>query len=62
MHTANNDVYNEQWIKDAEKRTERYKSKKHMKEINRVISGNLFKNFFDFPPDEDELDDGIEQF
>ena len=33
MHTINNDLYNEAAIKDAEKRTERAKSKKSMKEV-----------------------------
>lgn len=61
MITANNDLYNEAAIKDAEKRTERYKSGKSLKDIKHFINSRLFKDL-DFPPDEDELDDGIEQF
>jgi hypothetical protein len=56
MHTANNDFYDEKAIKDAEKRTERYKSGKSMKEVKNFINSRLFKDL-DFPPDEDELDD-----
>lgn len=61
MITANNDLYNEAAIRDAEKRTERYKSGKSLKDIKHFINSRLFKDL-DFPPDEDELDDGIEQF
>ena len=61
MHTANNDLYDEVAIKDAEKRTERYKSGKKMKDVKHFINWRLFKNL-DFPPDEDELDDGITEF
>ena len=61
MPNTNNDVYDERAIKDAEKRTERYKSGKSMKEVKHFINSRLFKDL-DFPPDEDELDDGIEEF
>jgi hypothetical protein len=61
MHTVDNDLYDEKAIKDAEKRTERYKSGKSMKEVKRFINSKLFKDL-DFPLDEDELDDGIEEF
>ena len=61
MHTVDNDLYDEKAIKDAEKRTERYKSGKSLKDIKHFINSRLFKDL-DFPPDEDELDDGIEQF
>jgi hypothetical protein len=61
MHPANNDLYDEKAIKDAEKRTERYKSGKSMKEVKHFINSRLFKDL-DFPPDEDELDDGITEF
>lgn len=61
MHNINNDLYNEAEIKEAEKNTERFKSKKKMKEVKHFINSKLFKDL-DFPPDEDELDDGIEQF
>lgn len=61
MYTANNDLYDENEIKNAEKRTERYKSEKKMKDIKHFINSRLFKDL-DFPPDEDELDDGIEEF
>ena len=53
MHTANNDLYDEKAIKDAEKRTERYKSGKKMKEVKHFINSRLFKDL-DFPPDENE--------
>lgn len=59
MHTVNNDFYNELGIKDAEKRTERAKSKKSIKEVKHFINSRLFKDL-DFIPDEDELNDGIE--
>ena len=61
MHTVKNDLYDEAGIKEAEKNTERFKSKKKMKEVKHFINSRLFKDL-DFPPDEDELDDGIEQF
>ena len=61
MITANNDLYNEAAIRDAEKRTERYKSGKSMKEIKHFINSRLFKDL-DFPADEDELNDWIEEF
>ena len=61
MHTANNDVYNEAAIKNAEKRTERWKSEKQREEIRRVLNSKTFKDL-DFPPDEDELDDEIKEF
>jgi hypothetical protein len=61
MHTSNNDLYDEKAIKDAEKRTERYKSGKKMKEVKHFINSRLFKDL-DFPPDKDELDDGITEF
>ncbi len=61
MITANNDLYNEAAIRDAEKRTERYKSGKSLKDIKHFINSRLFKDL-DFLPDEDELDNGIEQF
>lgn len=61
MPNTNNDVYDERAIKDAEKRTERYKSGKAMKEVKHFINSRLFKDL-DFPLDEDELDDGIEEF
>jgi len=61
MHTVNNDFYNELGIKDAEKRTERTKSKKSIKEVKHFINSRLFKDL-DFIPDEDELNDGIEWF
>jgi len=38
MHTANNDLYDEVAIKDAEKRTERYKSGKKMKDVKHFIN------------------------
>ena len=56
MYTSNNDLYNEAAIKDAEKRTERYKSGEMMKEIKHFINSRLFKDL-DFPPEEDKLDD-----
>ena len=61
MHTVNNDLYDEKAIKEAEKRTERYKSGKSMKEVKHFINSRLFKDL-DFPLDEDELDDGITEF
>ena len=61
MHTANNDLYDEKAIKEAEKRTERYKAGKSMKEVKHFINSRLFKDL-DFPLDEDELDDGITEF
>jgi hypothetical protein len=61
MHTVNNDLYNEAGIKEAEKNTERFKSKKKMKEVKHFINSRLFKDL-DFPLDEDELDDGITEF
>ena len=61
MYTANNDLYDENEIKNAEKRTERYKSEKKMKDIKHFINSRLFKDL-DFPPDKDELDDGITEF
>ncbi len=56
MHTVKNDLYDEAGIKEAEKNTERFKSKKKMKEIKHFINSRLFKDL-DFPPDEDEFDD-----
>jgi len=61
MHTVNNDLYNKVAIKEAEKRTERAKSKKSMKDVKHFINSKIFKDL-DFPPDEEELYDGIEQF
>ncbi len=61
MHTVKNDLYDEAGIKEAEKNTERFKSKKKMKEIKHFINSRLFKDL-DFPPDEDEFDDWIEVF
>jgi len=61
MITCENDYYNELGIKDAEKRTERYKSGESMKKIKRFTNSKLFKDL-DFPPDDDELDDGIAEF
>jgi hypothetical protein len=61
MHNINNDLYNEAGIKEAEKNTERFKSKKKMKEVKHFINSRLFKDL-DFPLDEDELDDGITEF
>jgi hypothetical protein len=61
MHNINNDLYNEAGIKEAEKNTERFKSKKKMKEVKHFINSRLF-NDLDFPLDEDELDDGITEF
>ncbi len=61
MITHENNYYNENIIKDAEKRTERYKSGERMKEIRRFINSRIFKDL-DFPPDEEELDDWIEKF
>ena len=60
MSTFDNDIYNEAAIRDAEKRTERYKSGKSMKEVKRFINSRLFKDL-DFPADDDELDDEIEE-
>ena len=53
MNTANNDLYDEAGIKEAEKNTERFKSKKKIKEIKHFINSRLFKDL-DFPPDENE--------
>lgn len=61
MSTVNNDFYDEAAIRNAEKRTERYKSGKSMKEIKHFINSRLFKDL-DFPADEDELNDWIEEF
>ena len=61
MSTFDNDIYNEAAIREAEKRTERHKSGKSMENVKHFINSRLFKDL-DFPPDEDELDDGIEQF
>jgi hypothetical protein len=61
MHNINNDLYNEAGIKEAEKNTERFKSKKKTKEVKHFINSRLFKDL-DFPLDEDELDDGITEF
>jgi hypothetical protein len=61
MHTVKNDLYDEAGIKEAEKNTERFKSKKKMKEVKHFINSRLFKDL-DFPLDEDELDDGITEF
>ena len=61
MHNINNDLYNEAGKKEAEKNTERFKSKKKMKEVKHFINSRLFKDL-DFPLDEDELDDGITEF
>ena len=56
-----NDYYDEIWIKEAEKNTERFKSKKKMKEVKRFINSRLFKDL-DFPADEEDVDDEIEEF
>ena len=61
MYTINNDLYNEAAIKEAEKRTDRFKSKQQGERIKKVLNSKVFKDL-DFPPDEDELDDGIEEF
>lgn len=57
----NNDIYDEKSIKEAEKRTEKYRSAKRMKEVKHFINSNLFKNL-DFPVDEEETDDWIPEF
>jgi hypothetical protein len=51
MRTTIIDVYDEKSIKDAEKRTEKYKSAKRMKEIKHFINSRVFKEL-DFPADE----------
>jgi len=51
MRTNINDIYDEKGIKEAERMTERYRSKKSMKEIKHFIKSRLFKEL-DFPPDE----------
>ena len=61
MNTANNDLYDEAGIKEAEKNTERFKSKQQRERIIKVLNSKVFKDL-DFPPDEDELDDGITEF
>ena len=61
MHTVNNDLYNEVAIKDAEKRTDRFKSKQQRERIIKVLNSKVFKDL-DFPPDEEKLDDGITEF
>jgi len=61
MSMVDNGLYDEKAIKDAEKRTERYKSSKHREEISRFIKSNIFKDL-DFPPDEEELTNEIEEF
>jgi hypothetical protein len=61
MATFENNFYNESIIKDAEKRTERYKSGKRINDIKQFMNSRLFKDL-DFLPDEEELDDGIEGF
>ena len=61
MYTINNDLYNEAAIKEAEKRTDRFKSKQQRERIKKVLNSKVFKDL-DFPPDEDELDDGIKEF
>ena len=42
MHTANNDVYNEAAIKNAEKRTERWKSEKQREEIRKQPTSEFY--------------------
>ena len=61
MDTSINYIYNETAIREAEKRTDRYNSTKRMKEINHFINSRILKDL-DFPLDEDELDDNIEEF
>ena len=61
MLKSNNDFYNELGIKQAEKNTESEKSRKALKRVKHFINSRLFKDL-DFPPDEEELDDGIEGF
>ena len=61
MITYEHDLYNEPAIRDAEKRTERYKSGKRINDIKQFMNSRLFKDL-DFLPDEKELDDGIEGF
>ena len=51
MSTINYDLYDEKGIKEAERMTERYRSKKSMKEIKHFIKSRFFKEL-DFPPDE----------
>ena len=53
-------MYDEKGIKEAERMTERYRSKKSMKEIKHFIKSRLFKEL-DFPPDENP-DDEIYSF
>ena len=60
MSIINYDLYDEKGIKEAEKMTERYRSKKSMKEIKHFIKSRLFKEL-DFPADENP-DDGIDTF
>ena len=55
------DKYDEKAIKEAEKITERWKSEKRRAEIRRVLSSKNFKDL-DFPVDEDEIVDKIEDF
>ena len=61
MPRVNNDLYDENAIKDAEKRTDRFKSKQQRNRIDKVLNSKVFKDL-DFSPDEEELDDGIEEF
>ena len=42
MHTVNNDLYNEVAIKDAEKRTDRFKSKQQRERITKILTQILF--------------------
>ena len=60
MSTINYDLYDEKGIIEAERMTERYRSKKSMKEIKHFIKSRLFKEL-DFPPDENP-DDEIYSF
>jgi hypothetical protein len=60
MSTINHDLYDEKSIRAAEKMTERYRTKKSMKEIKHFIKSRLFKEL-DFPPDENP-DDEIYSF
>ena len=61
LNTTNNDIYDEKAIKEAEKRTERYKSGKSMKEVKRFINSRIFKDL-DYPEDDEDSDDWITEF
>ena len=44
MPRVNNDLYDENAIKDAEKRTDRFKSKQQRNRIVKVLNSKVFKD------------------